>query len=161
MKKLISLFLTTLIVLSSVVFSSCSVINDIVGGGNSDTYTKSYEPITGKFYLYETLDKRIEYTDTYFDIDGSKGNFSLKYYENGILKKEGVLPNWFGQLNKKYKTPENAIIFIMIISFFAPFFGRTALGWSICINSFLAIRAMITARIHLMPPEVEPAQAPQ
>jgi hypothetical protein len=90
MKKLISLFLTTLIVLSSVVFSSCSVLNDIVGGGNSDTYTKSYEPITGKFYLYETLDKRIEYTDTYFDIDGSKGNFSLKYYENGILKKEGV-----------------------------------------------------------------------
>ena len=29
------------------------------------------------------------YANTYFDIDGSKGNFTLKYYENGVLKKEG------------------------------------------------------------------------
>ena len=39
--------------------------------------------------------------------------------------------------------------------------GKTAFGWRICLNSFLAIRAIMTARIHLIPPEVEPAHAPQ
>ena len=39
--------------------------------------------------------------------------------------------------------------------------GSTALGWRICLNSFLAMRAIMTARMHLMPPDVEPAQAPQ
>ncbi|MGM9551700.1 MAG: APC family permease [Clostridia bacterium] len=48
---------------------------------------------------------------------------------------EGVLPKWFGKLHEKYKTPANAIIFVMVISLVAPFFGRTALGWIVDMSS--------------------------
>jgi APA family basic amino acid/polyamine antiporter len=40
-----------------------------------------------------------------------------------------MLPAWFGKLHPKYKTPSNAILFIGILSFFAPLFGRPMLVW--------------------------------
>lgn len=86
MKKAISMFFLTLIVLSSLILSGCGLL----GGDSDNVHTGGYPPITGKFYLYEAADERVSCTDTYFDIDGTEGNFTLKYYENGVLKKEGV-----------------------------------------------------------------------
>lgn len=51
------------------------------------------------------------------------------------MAKEGVLPTWFGELHPEYKTPRNAIIFVMLIALIAPFFGRTALGWIVDMSS--------------------------
>lgn len=51
------------------------------------------------------------------------------------LAREKMLPAWFGKLHKKYNTPYNAILFIMIISFLAPWFGRTVLGWIVDMSS--------------------------
>ena len=51
------------------------------------------------------------------------------------MAKENVLPRWFGKLDPKYSTPANAILFVMIISLIAPFFGRTALGWIVDMSS--------------------------
>ena len=51
------------------------------------------------------------------------------------LARESVLPQWFAKIHPKYKTPVNAIIFVMLISFIAPFFGRTALGWIVDMSS--------------------------
>ena len=51
------------------------------------------------------------------------------------MAKERVLPGWFGKLHPKHSTPANAILFIMLISFAAPFFGRTALGWIVDMSS--------------------------
>ncbi len=51
------------------------------------------------------------------------------------MSNEKVLPAWFGKLHPKYKTPANAILFILIISLVAPFFGRTALGWIVDMSS--------------------------
>ncbi len=51
------------------------------------------------------------------------------------MSREKVLGPWFGKLHKKYKTPSNAILFILIISLIAPFFGRTALGWIVDMSS--------------------------
>lgn len=48
---------------------------------------------------------------------------------------EGVLPAWFGKLHPRYKTPGNAILFILCIAVAAPFFGRTALGWIVDMSS--------------------------
>ena len=73
---------------SSLLLAGCGIFGGM--GGNDGIHTDSYEPITGKFYLYEAADERVSCADTYFDINGAKGNFSLKYYENGVLKKEGV-----------------------------------------------------------------------
>ena len=83
-----------LAVLSALPIVFCAVACELLGiGGGGDgngKYSEAYEPITGKFYLYETTDARLTVGETYFDIDGSKGNFSLKYYEDGVLKKEGI-----------------------------------------------------------------------
>lgn len=51
------------------------------------------------------------------------------------MAKENVLPEWFGKLHKKNKTPANAILFVMVIAMIAPFFGRTALGWVVDMSS--------------------------
>ena len=51
------------------------------------------------------------------------------------MANENVLPKWFGKLDEKYKTPKNAIFFVMLISLVAPFFGRTALGWIVDMSS--------------------------
>ncbi len=88
MKKLLFIFL---ILISAISLSSCDMINDFIGGDTDTIHKSSYEPITGKYNLYEAADKRYTYTDTYFEIDGSKSNFSLKYYENGKLKREGAI----------------------------------------------------------------------
>lgn len=40
-----------------------------------------------------------------------------------------VLPSWFGEIHPKYKTPRNAVVFILLISVLAPWFGREAILW--------------------------------
>ncbi len=51
------------------------------------------------------------------------------------MSRENVLPQWFGRIDKKHKTPKNAILFVMLIALIAPFFGRTALGWIVDMSS--------------------------
>jgi len=45
------------------------------------------------------------------------------------MAKEAYLPTIFGNIDSKYGTPRNAIIFCMIISLSGPILGREALGW--------------------------------
>lgn len=51
------------------------------------------------------------------------------------MAKENVLPNWFGKLHPKYKTPYNALLFVMVISLIAPWFGRTVINWIVDMSS--------------------------
>ena len=51
------------------------------------------------------------------------------------MAKDHVLPGWFGRLHPRFKTPMNAIIFVMIISLFCPWFGRTVLNWIVDMSS--------------------------
>ncbi len=51
------------------------------------------------------------------------------------MAKDNVIPASFGRLHEKYKTPYIAILFIMLISLIAPFFGRTAFGWLVEMSS--------------------------
>ncbi|MBQ9608921.1 MAG: amino acid permease [Lachnospiraceae bacterium] len=50
------------------------------------------------------------------------------------MSKENILPKWFGGLNK-HGVPQNAMLFLMIISVFIPFFGRTAIGWIVDVTT--------------------------
>ena len=84
MSKLLVLLLTAFLL------TGCGLTSDIFGGDTDTVHKKSYKPITGKFVLYEALDTRVEHVDTYFEFDGSESNFSMKYYEDGVLKKEGT-----------------------------------------------------------------------
>lgn len=51
------------------------------------------------------------------------------------MAKNQVLPEWFGRLHSRYKTPVNAILFIMAISLCCPWFGRTVLNWVVDMSS--------------------------
>ena len=50
------------------------------------------------------------------------------------MARDNLLPSWFRKLNKN-DAPENAILFIMAISIPIPFFGRTAIGWIVDVNT--------------------------
>ncbi len=45
------------------------------------------------------------------------------------MANSGMIPAWFGKLHPKYRTPVNALLFIGILSAFAPFAGTAMLGW--------------------------------
>jgi amino acid transporter len=51
------------------------------------------------------------------------------------ISKEHLIPQWFAELHPKYKTPRNSIIFLMVLSLVAPFFGRTVFGWLVDMSS--------------------------
>ena len=51
------------------------------------------------------------------------------------MAKEGSLPKWFEYLSPKYGTPSKAILFVMVMSLFAPWFGREILLWIVDMTS--------------------------
>lgn len=51
------------------------------------------------------------------------------------MAKDDVLPSWFGKLHPKYNTPHCALIFVLVISLMAPWFGRTVINWVVDMSS--------------------------
>ena len=51
------------------------------------------------------------------------------------MANEGSLPKWFGVISPKYGTPKHAILFTMVASLFAPWFGREILIWIVDMTS--------------------------
>lgn len=51
------------------------------------------------------------------------------------MANENALPKFFGKMHKKYKTPVNAILFVLVLSLIAPWFGREVLGWIVDMTS--------------------------
>lgn len=51
------------------------------------------------------------------------------------MSRAKILPKAFSQLHPKYKTPHIAIIFTVLISAVAPWFGREALSWVVDMSS--------------------------
>lgn len=45
------------------------------------------------------------------------------------MSRDGYLPAWFGEVDKKHATPKNSMIFCIIVSLSGPILGREALGW--------------------------------
>ena len=45
------------------------------------------------------------------------------------MSRDGYLPAWFGEVDEKYGTPKNAMIFCILVSLSGPILGREALGW--------------------------------
>ena len=51
------------------------------------------------------------------------------------MAQDGALPSTFGKLGVKHGTPRNAILFVMVLSLFAPWFGREVLNWIVDMTS--------------------------
>ena len=67
-------------------------------------------------------------------VTGLIGNFIAGSRLMYSMAEEGILPEWFGKLNSD-STPGNALVFLMIVSAFIPFLGRTAIGWIVDVNT--------------------------
>ena len=50
------------------------------------------------------------------------------------MSEDGVLPRWFGTVNRD-GAPKNAILFVAAISVVVPFFGRTAIGFIVDVTT--------------------------
>lgn len=48
---------------------------------------------------------------------------------------KNVIPSWFSSINSTSRTPKNAILFVMLVSMIAPFFGRVVIGWIVDMSS--------------------------
>ena len=86
-------------------------------------------------------------------ITGLVGNYIAASRLIYALTRDDLLPAWFGKLNDHY-TPQNAVLFIMLLSLPIPFLGRTAITWIIDVNTigatidytYTSIVTIITAR---------------
>ena len=67
-------------------------------------------------------------------ITGLIGNYVAASRLLYSMAEDGILPEWFGKLNKD-GSPRNALLFLMAISLFVPFVGRTAIGWIVDVNT--------------------------
>ena len=67
-------------------------------------------------------------------ITGLVGNSTAASRLLYSMARDNLLPPWFCKLNKN-QAPQNAILFIMLISAPIPFFGRTAIGWIVDVNT--------------------------
>ena len=84
---------------------------------------------------------------------GLLGNYIAASRLIYALTRDDLLPAWFGKLNK-FKTPQNAILFLMLLSLPIPFLGRAAINWIIDVNTigatiaytYTSAIAFITAR---------------
>ena len=56
------------------------------------------------------------------------------------MAEDDILPEWFGRLDDN-GTPRNAITFLTLFSLVIPFFGRTAIGWIVDVNTIGAVIA--------------------
>ncbi len=45
------------------------------------------------------------------------------------MARDGYLPEWFGEVDGRFGTPRNAMLFCILISLSGPILGREALGW--------------------------------
>ena len=103
MKRILKVVTLPILLIS---LSGCGLLEGLFEKDDDVTHTKSYEPVTGKYVLYEALDKRIaDISNTYFEIDGKA--MSLKYYENGNLKKEGKIQKLLTYADKIGKWTDN------------------------------------------------------
>ena len=70
------------------------------------------------------------------------------------MSRDGYLPAWFGQVDARYGTPKNAMIFCIIVSLSGPILGREALGWFVDMSAigasigyfFTCASTLVTAR---------------
>ncbi len=73
-------------------------------------------------------------------VTGLIGNYIAASRLMYAMTKDGILPEWFGRLDKK-ANPSNALLFLMLISLPVPFVGRAAIGWIVDVNTIGALIA--------------------
>ena len=67
-------------------------------------------------------------------ITGLVGNFIAGSRLMYAMTTDGILPEWFGRLDKN-SNPSNALLFLTLISLPIPFLGRAAIGWIVDVNT--------------------------
>ncbi|MBP5233941.1 MAG: APC family permease, partial [Planctomycetes bacterium] len=67
-------------------------------------------------------------------LTGIVGNYIAASRLLFAMADDQLLPGWFGRLNRDH-APRNALLFILAVSLFLPFFGRTAISWIVDVTT--------------------------
>ena len=67
-------------------------------------------------------------------ITGLIGNYIAASRLVFAMSDDGILPAWFGRLGAR-NTPENALLFLTLLSALIPLLGRSAIGWIVDVNT--------------------------
>ncbi|MBR4425211.1 MAG: amino acid permease [Oscillospiraceae bacterium] len=73
-------------------------------------------------------------------VTGLVGNLLAASRLMYAMSRDGILPEWFGRLNRD-NNPSNTIKFLIAISLVVPFVGRAAIGWIVDVNTIGALIA--------------------
>ncbi len=82
------------------------------------------------------------------------------------LGRGGMLPHWFARVHPSHHTPQNALLFVGVISLIGPFIGKFALAPIVNSSSFvftiaLAMTSAASIRLRQTQPQLErPYRAP-
>ncbi len=92
------------------------------------TFYSTYEAMgrTGLVCLGVTVSAAI--------VTGLVGHFIAASRLLYMMSEDGILPRWFGELNRD-GSPKNALLFLAVGSIFIPFLGRTAVGWIVDVTT--------------------------
>lgn len=87
-------------------------------------------------------------------LSGTMGFYHASSRLMFAMSRDGYLPAWFGRIDEKYHTPQNAMVFCIIVSLSGPNLGREALGWLVDMSAigasigyfFTCASAMVTMK---------------
>lgn len=102
-------------------------------------------------------------------LTGLNGFFAASSRVVYSLGNADLMPNYFGALDRRFKTPRNAIFFIAAICLLTPWFGRAALSWIVDMTSvgitfayfytcFCALKIARTGQVAGMDSPVRPSK---
>ena len=66
---------------------------------------------------------------------GLIGNFIASSRLLYALAQDDMMPHWFAKADKRHFVPKNAVLFLLAISVFLPFLGRTAVAWIVDVTT--------------------------
>ena len=91
MKKSALIILISVLILATFSLAGCGLL-DAVTGNSSDGVEQLFDECTetnGKWVYYDFWTKELD-TDTYIVFNGTKNVMTFEYYEDGVLKRDGV-----------------------------------------------------------------------
>ncbi|MBR4537903.1 MAG: amino acid permease [Clostridia bacterium] len=75
-------------------------------------------------------------------LTGLIGNYIASSRLLYALAEDHMLPGWFAKLDK-HRAPKNAVLFLLAVSVFLPFLGRTAVAWIVDVTTVGATIAYV------------------
>ena len=90
MKRITAVFLTLFLLLTALSLSGCELFDAITGKGDAAKQLFDECTETNGTWVFHDFWTQEKDADTYLTFHGNKGEMTFEYYEDGVLKRDGV-----------------------------------------------------------------------